>query len=393
MSKDDLLAIIDFGSTKIRLGVFNKKFSNQKFVLEEECFNDFNDQNFDFVKIEKLVQSMIYKAEKKFDKHLKNIFLMLDSKNLISLDISIKKTLDSSKNLNDEVEYLIKDSKNFIEKNNQNKKNIHIIINKFIIDGKEYFELPEDILSFKTIILELKFILLPSTLLKKITQLFKNIHISIIDFFCSTYVRSINYSKSFENYEYKFFLDIGFKKSCLSIYKGKNLIYLDTTRIGGYHITNDISKVMNLDFKSSETLKRSLNQSNSIFSNQSINDFKTKSSEAEFNDLFQKVVHARIEEIINLCFKNCNLLNHGNTNNNSILIFIGEGSKILNKNSIYLNEKFNLFTEMNFFDETPDTICNSAYIYNTIKSTREVVVIPKKNRRYGIFEKLFNFFN
>ena len=66
--------------------------------------------------------------------------------------------------------------------------------------------------------------------------------------------------------------------------------------------------------------------------------------------------------------------------NNSILIFIGEGSKILNKNSIYLNEKFNLFTEMNFFDETPDTICNSAYIYNTIKSTREVVVIPKKNR-------------
>ena len=116
MSKDDLLAIIDFGSTKIRLGVFNKKFSNQKFVLEEECFNDFNDQNFDFVKIEKLVQSMIYKAEKKFDKHLKNIFLMLDSKNLISLDISIKKTLDSSKNLNDEVEYLMKDSKKLYRK-------------------------------------------------------------------------------------------------------------------------------------------------------------------------------------------------------------------------------------------------------------------------------------
>ena len=183
MSKEDLLTIIDFGSTKIRLGVFNKNLSNQKFILEEECHNDFNNQYFETEKTEKLIQNMIYKAEKNFDKHLTSIFLMLDTKDLLSLDISVKKNTDSSKNLNEEIEYLIKDSKNLIEKNNQSKKNIHIIVSKFIIDEKEYFDLPENILDFKSIILDLKFILIPSILLNKITKMFKNIQLSISNFF------------------------------------------------------------------------------------------------------------------------------------------------------------------------------------------------------------------
>tara|TARA_Y100000590_G_scaffold436584_1_gene557317 strand:+ start:3367 stop:4548 length:1182 start_codon:yes stop_codon:yes gene_type:complete len=393
MSKEDLLTIIDFGSTKIRLGVFNKNLSNQKFILEEEIHNDFNDQYFDTQKTEKLIQNMIYKAEKNFDKHLTSIFLMLDSKDLLSLDISVKKNTGNNKNLNEEIEYLIKDSKNLIEKNNKSKKNIHIIVNKIIIDDKEYFDLPENILNFKNLVLDLKFVLIPLTLLNKITKMFKNIQLSISNFLCSTYVRSFNYSQSFESFEYKFFLDIGFKKSCLSIFRNKNLIYLDTIPIGGNHITNDISKVMNLNINSSESLKRSFSKSNSIFSNESDYNLKKNNTDTEFNDLLHKVVHARIEEIINLSFKNCNLLNQEIINNNSILIFIGEGSKVLNKNSIYLNEKFNLFKEMNFFDETSDRICNSGFVYNETKNNAEVVVVPKKNRRYGIFEKLFNFFN
>ena len=58
MSKEDLITIIDFGSTKIRLGVFNKNLSNQKFILEEESHNDFNDQYFDTEKTEKLIQNI-----------------------------------------------------------------------------------------------------------------------------------------------------------------------------------------------------------------------------------------------------------------------------------------------------------------------------------------------
>ena len=44
----------------------------------------------------------------------------------------------------------------------------------------------------------------------------------------------------------------------------------------------------------------------------------------------------------------------------SVLVFIGEGSKILNKNSIYLENEFNHFSEINYYNETKETICESA---------------------------------
>ena len=54
----------------------------------------------------------------------------------------------------------------------------------------------------------------------------------------------------------------------------------------------------------------------------------------ENNDLLIKIIHARVEEIIDLSFKgigNLDILK----NKKSILIFTGVGSKILSRNSIY----------------------------------------------------------
>ena len=45
--------------------------------------------------------------------------------------------------------------------------------------------------------------------------------------------------------------------------------------------------------------------------------------------------------------------------------------------------------KMNFFDETPDRICNSGFVYNETKNNAEVVVVPKKNmpHRHNIKQK------
>ena len=78
-------------------------------------------------------------------------------------------------------------------------------------------------------------------------------------------------------------------------------------------------------------------------------------------DLLKKVIYARIDEILHLSLKNINFSSLINNKNKCILIFTGEGSKILDKNSIYLENKFNFFKEMNFFEETTNTICQSGY--------------------------------
>ena len=78
---------------------------------------------------------------------------------------------------------------------------------------------------------------------------------------------------------------------------------------------------------------------------------------------------------------------------NCILIFIGNGSKILNKNSIYLEEKFDFFKEINFFEESSQSICQSAFNFIEMSKSQEVNFVTKKPRNEGFFEKLFNLIN
>ena len=74
--------------------------------------------------------------------------------------------------------------------------------------------------------------------------------------------------------------------------------------------------------------------------------------------------------------------------------FIDFGSsKILDKNSIYLENKYNFFIEMNFFEESVNTICQSGYNFNKKNYLYEVNIVSKKPKKNGFFEKLFHFFN
>ena len=69
------------------------------------------------------------------------------------------------------------------------------------------------------------------------------------------------------------------------------------------------------------------------------------------------------------------------------LFLIGEGSSLLNNNSIHLNDKFN-FKSINFYPENTNVVCYSGLIYHL--NSYEIPKIIKKKR--GIFEKFFNYF-
>ena len=82
-------------------------------------------------------------------------------------------------------------------------------------------------------------------------------------------------------------------------------------------------------------------------------------------ELLNKVVFARIDEIINFIFKDTNYSYLIEKNRSSALVFTGEGSKVFIKNSIILDEKFNYFNEINFFDENSTLVCDSGYKFIT----------------------------
>ena len=392
-----LETFIDFGTYKTRLGVFNTSSSSKDYFIEKKTQSNVNIEDINLYDFEKKIKELIQTTEKQINYHIKDLNVMLDLSNFSSIDVSLKKNYEGKNISLEDIQILLQESRQMFQENNKNNKIIHMIVKKFIFDENVFLEIPENNLKCNNLTLEIKFICYPNNILDKIQNIFNYNDVVINNFSCSTYVKSLNYNKLFQNHEKKIFLDIGFKKTCLAVYEKDVLIHLNSIPIGGNHITSDISQILKLSREDSEILKKSLNKTETIFSdNDEIekDEIVTKLeliNKGISEDLLKKVIYARIEEIINLSFKKINF-DQSIKDNNYILVFIGEGSKILNKNAIYLENKYHFINEMNFYEENVELICRSAHNILHNNYNNEVNLVSKKPKKIGFFEKLFNLF-
>ncbi len=63
------------------------------------------------------IKDLVRLAEKKIDKHIKNINLMIDTPDMFSIDVSIKKNTDSKKFTQNDIQSLLQEAKNIIQNN------------------------------------------------------------------------------------------------------------------------------------------------------------------------------------------------------------------------------------------------------------------------------------
>ena len=396
MNEEDYNTYIDFGASKVRMGIFDRNFSNLIFLTEKECFYDFNSKYLNSEETKKILHELIISAEKKIGSYIKNIDLMFDLPNLYSIDLSIKKNLENKKININEIKLLLRESRQQILKYSSDKKIMHTIIQKYISDKKDFYSISEDEVKSNFLILDAKFFCYSKKIFNQISNHFKENHINIRNIFCSSYAKSLEYNKHFKNYKNKVFLDIGYEKSLISIFDKERLIHFYCIPLGGNHVTKDISKVLKISEKEAEDLKKSFNRSETVFSdlskeeNSFLGSEKKKPQNNISSDILNKIIYARLDEILNLSFKNIDFSGDLFDKKNSILIFTGEGSKILNKNSIYLEDRFNFFNEMNFFEESSESICRSGYNFLKNANLQEVSFMSKEPKKTGFFEKLFH---
>ena len=388
MNEKSLNVFIDFGSSKIRLGLYNKETSKNIVILEKDCISNFNLNNFDIKNSNEIIKDLIKSAEKKINNHIKNINLMIDTPDMFSIDISIKKNSDSRQYSKNDIKSLLNEAKRLVQKNYLNKKIVHMIVKKFIFDDEEFFEIPNKEINYNSLIIELKFICFADQIWKNLQDSFNSNYINIDNLYCSSYVRSSSYNSLFNDFNKKVILDIGYGKSSITVFEDNRILYFNILPVGGRHITNDISIILKINQDDAENLKKKLNQSETIFENKI-----DKNKQAESSDLSNKVIFARVDEIIKLNLADEYFNTFFQNKDSCILIFIGEGSKILNKNSIYLEEKFDFFSEISFFEENTTIICDSGFNFNQLGKSQEVNFLPKKRKSKGFFEKFFNFFN
>ena len=387
MNEKNLNVFIDLGSSKVRMGVFDIETSKNLFFLEKDCISNFSLKNFNIKSSNETITSLVKSAEKKVDKHINSINLMIDTPDMFSIDISIKKNSDFKKNPKNDIHTLLQDAKNLVQKNYFDQKIVHMIVKKFVFDGKEFFDNISQEINYNSLIIELKFICLPNIVWKNLQDSFISNHLTIDNLYCSSYIRSKNYNSIFDSFNKKIFLDIGYRKSSITVYEGTRILYFNTLAVGGRHITNDISILLKLSLDQAEYLKKNLNQSETTFNN------KFSESQKDLSNLSNQVIFARVDEIIKLNLADEYFNAFFQNKDNCILIFIGDGSKILNKNSIYLEEKFDFFSEISFFEENTTSICESGFNFSKSGNSQEVGFLPKKQKNKGFFEKFFHFFN
>ena len=387
MNEKNLNVFIDFGSSKIRLGIYNKETSKNILILEKDCISNFSLNNFDIKNSNEIIKNLIKSAEKKINNHIKNINLMIDTQDMFSIDISIKKNYDRKQYSKNEIKSLLNEAKSLVQKNYLNKKIIHMIVKKFIFDDEEFFEIPNKEIHYNTLIIELKFICFENKIWENLQDNFKNNYLNIDNLYCSSYVRSSSYNSLFNDFNKKVILDIGYGKSSITVFQDNRILYFNILPVGGRHITNDISILLKINQNDAEKLKKNLNQSETVFENKIENNTSSQS------ELSNQVIFARVDEIIKMNLSEEYFNTFFQDKESCILIFIGEGSKILNKNSIYLEERFDFFNEISFFEENSTIICDSGFNFNQLDKSQEVSFLPKKLKNKGFFEKFFHFFN
>ena len=386
MNKKNLYNILDFGNSNIRFVTFDEdlkeKFSESiPIVLETENLNYFNE-----------IKNVIKKAEKKTSSYIKDIILINNPKNLFEINLSLYRRLNDTSSINKIFKSLLLELNHLMNINYNHYDIAHIIIDKCIVSDKIYYKFPFQLNKIDNIKVDFKLICLPKKFNINIREEFNKINLNIRNFFCTPYTKTSYYLNKF-NYENISFLEIGFNKTTITIYENNNLKVIYSIPIGSFNITKDISKIFKISIQEADQIKKLFSKSETEFSYDDTQKYNSRSTNIILNknisiNTLKKVILYRIQEIFDLTFTKSNISKYNLKLNNSNLFLIGEGSRLFNNNSFFLEDKFG-YKSIKYYDENDVEICKSGLIcyLNNIET-------PKfSTKKQGLFEKFFNFFS
>ena len=380
MNKKNYFNIIDLGSSRVRLSVFDNKLIN---IFSES-------KNLSFIKDEidnfNNIQNLIKKAEKKISSHLDNIILLVDSNKLLNIQLSIQKSTDINTNVGIIYKSILMELNQLIKSNYLEYDIIHTILDSCIIDNVKHDELPKNINKIKNLKINFTIICFPRKNIELLRKNFNKYNIQILSILCTSFTKTLSYLNKLSHNKLSF-MDIGWERTSIIIYENYKLKFIDTIPIGGFHITKDISKIFKIDLEEAENIKKSFNKSENEFSYKNEEKLNQISAVEIFNknisvDLLKKVILYRVQEIIDLSLNKLQI-NLKNTD----LFLIGGGSILFKNNSFYLKDKSE-FNSINYYVEQDAEICKSGLTYYLNNS----VMLEKSKKKQGLFEKFFNFF-
>ena len=144
---------------------------------KEHLMPDNLDDNLSLTILTKFILEKVKDFEKDVGSFIEKVNIVTDAK-YDQFTLSLKSKYNSNQINETDVVRLISDAKQLIMRNNKSCFVLHILVDKYIIDGKEYFEFPEN-LDYKEFIVDLSFITINNSTVKMLNKILKDCNIEV----------------------------------------------------------------------------------------------------------------------------------------------------------------------------------------------------------------------
>ena len=151
----------------------DKNLDHQKEYLMPDNLYD----NLNLTILTKFILEKVKDFEKDVGSLIEKVNVITDAR-YDQFSLSLKNKYDSNQIKKTDVVRLISDAKQLIVRNNKNYLILHILVEKYVIDGKEYFEFPEN-LGYKEFIIDVSFITVQNSIVKTLNKILKDCNIEV----------------------------------------------------------------------------------------------------------------------------------------------------------------------------------------------------------------------
>ena len=183
----DFEAYLIISQEKFGISLLDKK--NLKNIYNEEIYIENHTDLIDYNLLSTFLDENIFKIEKLIGNFLKSIFVIIENKQILNFSIGIKKKNYGEKMNKNYLENSLTELKDLFKENYQNNKIMHLIVNRYLIDGINYTSFNEEI-DGNHMCVEANFISISNILIEEISTVLEKYQIKIDRLFEKRYIKN-----------------------------------------------------------------------------------------------------------------------------------------------------------------------------------------------------------
>ena len=174
--------------SQTKFGIYLLDTKNTKNLYSKEI--TFKKTNFiNYSELKKFLDENIFRIEKFLGKFVENIFIIVDNESILNIQIGIKQKNHQSSKSKVYLKSSITNAKNLFNENYPDEKIMHIIIKNYLIDGKKYSYL-QDNLECEHFNLEVQFKSISNEIIHNLIKVLQNYQININKYVDGNYVKN-----------------------------------------------------------------------------------------------------------------------------------------------------------------------------------------------------------